>query len=154
MSICVLCAELRWMIHTVQNHLKFLQKQKGKKKGPRGAQTAEGPKAYGTGAHQDGPVKWHCSSRLFAPGTVHWIFFCFSTTAVFSCSTGKYLIPTRSPTLLITSNPLMRSSLEWEAEIHILALASRSGVAGNATVTTATFCLRHSLENAGILAGL
>ena len=37
-----------------------------------------------------------------------------------------------------TSNPLMRSSLEWEAEIHILALASRSGVAGNATVTTAT----------------
>jgi hypothetical protein len=37
----------------------------------------------------------------------------------------------------------MRSSLEWEAEIHILALASRSGVAGNATVTTATCGIDH-----------
>jgi hypothetical protein len=37
-----------------------------------------------------------------------------------------------------TCKPLIRSSLVWEAEIHILALASSSGVAGNATVTTAT----------------
>jgi len=37
-----------------------------------------------------------------------------------------------------TCKALIRSSLEWEADMHIRALASSSGVAGNATVTTAT----------------
>lgn len=38
----------------------------------------------------------------------------------------------------ITSKALRRSSLVWEADMHIRALAKRSGVAGKATVTTAT----------------
>lgn len=38
----------------------------------------------------------------------------------------------------ITSKALTRSSLVWEADMHIRALAKRSGVAGKATVTTAT----------------
>lgn len=38
----------------------------------------------------------------------------------------------------LTSKALTRSSLLWEAEIQMRALASNKGVAGNATVTTAT----------------
>ena len=37
-----------------------------------------------------------------------------------------------------TSNALRRSSLVWEADMQIRALANSRGVAGNATVTTAT----------------
>jgi len=37
-----------------------------------------------------------------------------------------------------TSNALRRSSLVWEADMQIRALAKSRGVAGNATVTTAT----------------
>lgn len=37
-----------------------------------------------------------------------------------------------------TSKALIRSSLEWEADMHMRARASSRGVAGKATVTTAT----------------
>lgn len=37
----------------------------------------------------------------------------------------------------------MRSSLVWEAEMQIRALARSKGVAGNATVTTATWMKNH-----------
>lgn len=40
--------------------------------------------------------------------------------------------------IVCTSKPFIRSSRECEAEMQIRALARRSGVAGNATVTTAT----------------
>lgn len=37
----------------------------------------------------------------------------------------------------LTSNAFMRSSFVWDADMQMRALANRSGVAGNATVTTA-----------------
>ena len=39
----------------------------------------------------------------------------------------------------LTSKALRRSSLEWEAEMQMRARANNNGVAGKATVTTATY---------------
>lgn len=41
--------------------------------------------------------------------------------------------------MLSTSKALSKSSLVWEADMQIRALANNKGVAGNATVTTATY---------------
>lgn len=190
----VLSFKLWWMIiQSVQNQNHFRQRK------------MKGPEVHKRAKPRHGALPWWPSrssitaAELFQLSivTIHWSFLSLSTDATFSCSTGKYLIPMRSPTLLITwticmtfntwsgdilctqrmiykcfhipwiqinctlylelkwkcrnkarrgidksvdftSNPLIRSSLDWEAEIHILALASSSGVAGNATVTTAT----------------
>lgn len=122
-------------------------------------------------------VYWLTARGFFEFELSSYCSFLFSSSWVLRGSTGKYLMPTRSPTLLMTCNwsenvevkaqqswliiydtdgvfffkkkkkqnvvsftskALTRSSLEWEADMQIRALARRRGVAGKATVTTAT----------------
>lgn len=68
-----------------------------------------------------------------------------TTEVIYATNEDNPVVPVQMITLKrkykkerLTSKALIRSSLVWAAEIQIRALAKSKGVAGKATVTTAT----------------
>lgn len=71
------------------------------------------------------------------PDSAYNLVFMFHKLTIDRCKGTK--LPLCFLEKFITSKALTMSSLVWAAEMQIRALANNKGVAGNATVTTATF---------------